>query len=104
MPRNATWQWGPPGDWVQHAACSPHTADLFHPPMTLRRTIDGWKYWRAVDAAKTICRSCPVIEACREHGRNEMFGIWGGLAPEERGFNGCDDGPWRNRQRQAVLS
>lgn len=37
------------------------------------------------EAAKSICRTCPVIEPCREWGIvREVFGVWGGLTPRER--------------------
>lgn len=36
--------------------------------------------------AKAICRSCPVMKACRDWGlkRHEQYGIWGGVTEEER--------------------
>ncbi len=36
--------------------------------------------------AKAVCRECPVLQSCREHGLNaqEPYGIWGGLTPQER--------------------
>jgi WhiB family transcriptional regulator, redox-sensing transcriptional regulator len=45
--------------------------------MKLRR-----KEWRA----KQICRSCPVLEACRSYALDaaEPYGIWGALTPSER--------------------
>ncbi|MFF0481090.1 WhiB family transcriptional regulator [Streptomyces sp. NPDC004435] len=36
-----------------------------------------------VQAAKDACSFCPVREECAEMGRNEEFGIWGGLTPAE---------------------
>ncbi len=37
--------------------------------------------------ALELCADCPVRAECREAGRDEPFGIWGGTTPEERGFN-----------------
>jgi WhiB family transcriptional regulator, redox-sensing transcriptional regulator len=40
----------------------------------------------AVDMAKAICESCPVLDACREHAiaRREKLGIWGATTWRER--------------------
>jgi hypothetical protein len=35
---------------------------------------------------KAFCQQCPVINACREAGREEKFGVWGGTSPIDRGF------------------
>lgn len=37
-------------------------------------------------AAKEICGRCPVVAQCREYAidAEEPYGIWGGLAPDER--------------------
>ena len=87
---------------MKDAACSPDTADLFHPDMRLRHEGPPYrKYRRALEAAKTICRACPVIEACREHARNEMFGVWGGLSAEERGFWGVTYTPSQRQPHPA---
>jgi WhiB family redox-sensing transcriptional regulator len=40
---------------------------------------------RQEQAAKTICRQCPVINECRRSAIcfGEQHGIWGGLNPKE---------------------
>jgi len=40
----------------------------------------------ATDAAKTICKECPVIAECANYAltAREPFGIWGGLTSEDR--------------------
>lgn len=40
------------------------------------------------EKAKTICRLCPVKDACLKFAQEngEEFGIWGGLDEKERGF------------------
>ena len=40
----------------------------------------------AVAAAKTVCTRCPVRVECRDDAqqRGEEFGVWGGLAADER--------------------
>jgi hypothetical protein len=39
---------------------------------------------RGVQRAKAICHYCPVTTLCAKAGRNEPFGIWGGMTPIER--------------------
>jgi AraC-like DNA-binding protein len=34
--------------------------------------------------AKEACGFCPVRAECAELGKNEEFGIWGGMTPEDR--------------------
>jgi WhiB family redox-sensing transcriptional regulator len=34
--------------------------------------------------AKAICASCPVRLPCMEDGRDELYGIWGGVVPRRR--------------------
>ena len=37
------------------------------------------------EAAKRVCRECPVIRQCREHAlAAEDYGVWGGLTAHER--------------------
>jgi len=38
------------------------------------------------NAAKAVCASCPVINACRDHALavQEPYGIWGGLSEDDR--------------------
>ena len=31
-----------------------------------------------------MCYNCPVWEDCLEYGRDEQWGLWGGLTPQER--------------------
>lgn len=47
---------------------------------------DDWHSEKLEDRnrAITLCKSCPLIEACREIGRDEERGIWGGLTPTQR--------------------
>ena len=76
---------GPPTDtdeWQLHAACRGMDNDtFFHPPdERIKARADR------IAAAKTICRHCPAIKACREHALSvrEPYGIWGGLSEEKR--------------------
>lgn len=64
-----------PADWAQRAACRGIDPDLFFP----ERGQD-------TEPAKTVCRTCPVIDACLDHAlRNgERVGVWGGTSERER--------------------
>ena len=56
--------------WHAQAACH-GSGDLFFPPKGDRDHLG--------DRAKAICATCPVTEECKEAGKYEQFGIWGGL-------------------------
>lgn len=68
-----------PEHWVRRAACR-ESFDLFHPEGS------AVEVYEKTEAAKAICRTCPVIRDCRAHAlkRGEAFGIWGGLDERER--------------------
>lgn len=34
--------------------------------------------------AATYCTECPVVRQCRELGKRESFGVWGGIVIKER--------------------
>lgn len=66
---------GGSGDWTARAACTEPDADLFfsNKPAEIAK-------------AKGICEGCEVRVLCLLGAleRDEEFGIWGGLTPEER--------------------
>ena len=37
-----------------------------------------------ITQAKEACGFCPVRAECAELGKNEEFGVWGGMTPDER--------------------
>ena len=41
---------------------------------------------RREDAAKRICRQCPVVNECRDHALRtpELHGVWGAMTARER--------------------
>lgn len=39
---------------------------------------------RRLKAQLTCLETCPMVEACRELGRDEEFGVWGGTTPDDR--------------------
>lgn len=69
-------------DWQLEGACRGVDSSLFFHPEGER----GPSRSRRERHAKAICRSCPVIEPCREHALavREPYGVWGGLAEWER--------------------
>lgn len=75
-PLSAVWEWQYSG------ACTGMDAGRFFHPEGER----GGRRRRRDDDAKAVCRTCPVIEECREHAlrTQEPYGVWGGLTEEER--------------------
>jgi WhiB family transcriptional regulator, redox-sensing transcriptional regulator len=68
-----------PQPWMTHAACK-HSGARFFPSETRTSRVSAEQYAAAVK----VCRTCPVIEECREYGRDERFGVWGGTTPADR--------------------
>ncbi|RPI22605.1 MAG: WhiB family transcriptional regulator [Actinobacteria bacterium] len=67
----------PTAGWRTSAACAGSDSDVFFPAP---EDADG------IAAAKEICASCPVREACLEYAlsTNQGDGVWGGLDAQER--------------------
>jgi WhiB family transcriptional regulator, redox-sensing transcriptional regulator len=65
----------------------------------LTRPVGGSATAREREAAKHVCQSCPVLDACREWalGQRTLFGVLGGMTPGERGAER------RRRKRAAEL-
>jgi WhiB family redox-sensing transcriptional regulator len=66
--------------WQRWAACRDTPTELFFaagPPTSARREEKQ---------AKRVCSACPVRERCLTFavGHHELYGVWGGLNPEER--------------------
>ena len=61
--------------WRQRAACRGVDPDVFYPPTD-----------EEAEEAKSICRVCPVREACLEYAlaNRERDGVWGGATERER--------------------
>jgi WhiB family redox-sensing transcriptional regulator len=62
--------------WQAEAACRGMDPDSFFLPRGTQP--------EAVEAARRVCRACPVAVECREWGIDEPHGIWGGLSPRQR--------------------
>ncbi|MER6558864.1 WhiB family transcriptional regulator [Streptomyces sp. NPDC001027] len=67
-------------DWRQHAACRREDPDLFFPIGTSGPAL------MQEEQAKTVCRRCPVQEACLEWAMetDQTLGVWGGTNETER--------------------
>ncbi|MEX0665839.1 MAG: WhiB family transcriptional regulator [Acidimicrobiia bacterium] len=70
--------------WTTDAACVGQT-DLFFAPAGERPETRVLREARA----RSICRSCPVAQPCREWARdNREYGFWGGESEEDRAAAG----------------
>ncbi len=69
-------------DWQMRGACRGMDSALFFHPENERGPARVGREARA----KEICRSCPVLDRCREHALavHEPYGVWGGLSEAER--------------------
>lgn len=68
------------GEWRDEAACRDVDPELFFP------IGHGPAADAQIEAAKAVCRRCPVAEQCLEWAleTGQDAGVWGGLAEEER--------------------
>jgi WhiB family transcriptional regulator, redox-sensing transcriptional regulator len=67
-------------DWTNRAACLSAEPETFFPVGSTGRALDE------VSVAKAICRTCGVLDECRDYAlaTRQPFGVWGGLDEEER--------------------
>ena len=67
-------------DWRERAACRHSDPDLFFPVGDTGPAVDH------AEAAKAVCRQCPVRVDCLEYAltSNQDAGVWGGATEEER--------------------
>jgi len=77
--RNTVFDWDNDG-WRDRAACRHTDANLFFPAGATGVASDQ------IDAAKAVCRSCPVQDACLRFAfeTNQEAGVWGGKDEDER--------------------
>jgi WhiB family redox-sensing transcriptional regulator len=76
IPADALWA------WQLKARCRDEDPDIFFPVDGERRTAGLRRQRRA----KEICAQCAVVRECLQHSirHGERFGVWGGLAANER--------------------
>ena len=74
--------------WQQRGLCRDHPAEVFFPEEARGRPLR-----RREDAAKAICRTCPVLDQCRAHALSapEPYGIWGAMTARERAITLSDE-------------
>lgn len=72
--------------WYDRAACRGMPLAMFFPPGRIdTRGREGTRSG-ANDEARATCKGCPVRLPCAEAGRDNQYGMWGGLSPSQRGF------------------
>jgi len=78
QPRPIASDW----EWQESAACRELPTEMFFYTDGER----GPRRKNRENAAKAICASCPVLQACRKQALAlaEPYGIWGGLTEEDR--------------------
>lgn len=68
--------------WSDDALCTGMHNEMWYPPLFKEeRTAPEAQYY---DLGKLVCEQCPVIEDCRDAGKDEEYGMWGGQTPKER--------------------
>ena len=67
-----------PLDWMSDGLCLQIGWDMFFPP------DDSPVKRQLYKQAKEICSKCEVLLQCREYGKDEDYGVWGGTTPKER--------------------
>ena len=69
-------------EWQYKGACRDLDPEAFFHPDGER----GPRRRNRENAAKAVCASCPVIQACRTHALavQEPYGIWGGMSEDDR--------------------
>lgn len=67
--------------WQRQGSCLGYPVELFFPDDRSRSAMR-----RQENAAKVICRQCPVLQQCRDHALRtpEQHGIWGAMTAAER--------------------
>lgn len=69
--------------WAEFAACTPEDDKLFFAGGS-GHTKASLTVQAAWDAAKQICRNCPVLLECGSATLGESQGVWGGMDPWDR--------------------
>lgn len=77
LTRSVSEEW----NWQSRGRCLGYPSEAFFPEEEQRQ----YRRQRE-EAAKRICRDCPVIANCRDHALKtpELYGIWGAMTARER--------------------
>ena len=83
--------------WRDRAACKYSHPELFFPTGSTGDALEE------IEAAKAVCRSCPVRRECLSFAveTNQDAGVWGGMSEDERRRLRRD---WVAHQRRALTS
>jgi WhiB family redox-sensing transcriptional regulator len=67
-------------EWLREALCKGKNQDFWYPPL---EEGNHTAYYRI---GKSLCYKCPVWEDCLTYAKkkDEVWGCWGGLTPQER--------------------
>lgn len=65
-------------DWMSESLCRRKHGDIWFPPF--ETTTPEINY----AIAKKVCNVCPVWADCLTIGMKEIYGVWGGLTPQDR--------------------
>ncbi|MGV9796908.1 WhiB family transcriptional regulator [Mycobacterium sp. NPDC003449] len=77
LPRPILEEW----NWQLEGSCQGYPSEVFFPESEGRQ---GRR--QREEAAKEICRECPVLARCRDHALKtpEVHGVWGAMTARER--------------------
>lgn len=64
--------------WRDESLCKGKHLDFWFPPLESSTLTPFFA------VAKVVCDRCPVWEDCLNDGKDEDWGMWGGLTPHER--------------------
>lgn len=69
-------------EWQQRGSCRGMDSAYFFHPDGERNPARAQR----IAKAKAVCRTCPVLEMCRQHALTvqEPYGVWGGMSESER--------------------
>ncbi|MGH9654937.1 MAG: WhiB family transcriptional regulator [Bryobacteraceae bacterium] len=75
-------RWPPSEAWESRGACVGAPLATFFPEPDVARMPGAW------DAARQICRGCPVLSECADFAVRALphraAGMWGGMTPNQR--------------------
>tara|TARA_B110001454_G_scaffold205178_1_gene214554 strand:+ start:253 stop:642 length:390 start_codon:yes stop_codon:yes gene_type:complete len=80
-------------DWIEVAPCNGKAQFMWYPPMDAKDP----NVW--YEMGRVVCSTCPVWQSCIEYGRDEKWGMWGGLSPKERRRKVVTHGKWTDFRR-----
>ena len=80
-------------EWIEQAPCAGKAQFMWYPPWEAQDP-NAW-----YEMGRVVCSTCQVWEACLDYGRDEKWGMWGGLTPKERRRPSKTHGRWTDLRR-----